>query len=187
MNAWIGDRAAFERFQQARQHYEEPAFGGSSTASAAIRIGSLLSYCMNTVIGDPTVPSVGDFLVRVACLPGGSNYLDSFFTVNGWNSEFTVPSGCSVPIPWSTSVADGSYIISIVAPASPGVPALALLFPFASFSLIFMPLEHDEAQVVNHSHPSEFVDRVHSELGVVMHEPMHQGNEYVASRIGQAR
>jgi hypothetical protein len=36
MNAWIGDRAAFERFQQARQDYEEPAYGDSSPGSEAI-------------------------------------------------------------------------------------------------------------------------------------------------------
>jgi hypothetical protein len=50
-----------------------------------------------------------DFLVSVACLPDGFNYLDSVFTMIGRDITFTVPAGESVPLPWSTSVADGSY------------------------------------------------------------------------------
>jgi hypothetical protein len=179
MNAWIGDREAFERFQEARHAYTPPSY--AKDLSSAIVTDLQLREGMTAVLEEPQLPSVADFLVSVACLPDGFNYLDSMFTMNGRDVTITIPSGQSVPIPWSTSVADGSYTVSIVAPADPGIPALALLFPFAQFALLFLPLRFDEVQVITGFRPEQFVDRVREDFGITMHEAIYPGNKFIRS------
>jgi hypothetical protein len=170
-SAWIGDHDGFERFQEKRHRpvdsFRLEMMNGLPPGAQAMLA---LSDAMDAVIADPTIPSVGDFCVRVAAKQGEFNYLESTFVHVGRN--ITIRAGDNLVAKMAQPVEEGGYAVSVVQPAKPGTPALALNFPRAQMGMIYLPLEYDEAQVIQDVSPNDFAKAVFDRFGVAMSDPM---------------
>lgn len=169
--AWIGDHDAFEAFQSKRELYRQgpfPAFLRS--APVPVQVMSELGDAMSNTIRDTRIDSVDDFCVRVACKDGAFNYLDESFIYVG--RDFQISDGDNLVSKMAQSVAEGGYSVSVVSPAHPGVAALGLSFPRARLGLVYLPLEHDEAQVIHDVRAIDFANVVDERLGVRLCDPI---------------
>jgi hypothetical protein len=169
--AWIGDDAAFERFQEERH---KPVDGFRlrmmNQLPPGARAMSALDNAMEAVIEDSAIESVDDFCVRVAAKNGQFNYLEQSFIYVG--RDITVKSGEDLISKMAQPVEEGGYAVSVVPPAKPGTPALGLNFPRARLGMIYLPLEYDGAQIFEDVSPNGFAKVVLARLGVAMSDPL---------------
>ena len=169
--AWIGDHDAFEAFQSKRELYQQGPFPALlRSAPVPTQVMSELGDAMSNTIRDKRIGSVDDFCVRVASKDGAFNYNDDSFIYVG--RDFQISDGNNVVSKMAQSVAEGGYSVSVVSPAHPGVAALGLSFPRARLGLVYLPLEHDEAQVIHDVRAIDFADVVQERLGIRFCEPM---------------
>ena len=169
--AWIGDSAAFERFQSVRNGPHSP---GAAHLLASLpnvaQIMMALNEAMRAVIADPTIGSVDDFCVGVASSSGAFNYFPSMFVHLG--RDIQVGDGDDLVAKLAQSVEEGGYAVSVVEPLHPGTAALGLNFPRARLGIVYLPLQFDEARVVENVSPNEFAKVVHEKFGVEFNMPM---------------
>ena len=169
-SAWTGDHEAFERFQQARH---APVDSGwvelESKLPASAREGIRLGEAMQTVIDDPTIPSVGDFRVSIVHRSSGFQYLESSFIHVG--RDITIQPGDDMISKMAQPVEEGGYAVSVVEAAEPGTPALGLSFPRARLAMLFLPLEYDDVQVIREVAPNGYAKAIYERCGVVMKDP----------------
>lgn len=170
--AWIGDRAAFERFQQAWHTEEEPSWEPLLAGPPASTVTmSRLQRAMRAVIDDPAVESVDDFCVPVAYKEAGFEYLGSAFVHVG--RDFALPPGIvDMAAAMIRPVEEGGYAVSVVEPEHPGTPALGLSFPVARLGMLYLPLRFDRAEVLTDVSPNDFRRVVLERYGVAMHDPL---------------
>jgi hypothetical protein len=170
-SAWIGDRDGFERFQQERQKLVgELQFKMMNQLPPGTKAMHALGHAMQAVIEDPAIASVDDFCVRVAAKEGEFNYLGQTFIHVG--RDITVKSGENLIAKMAQPVEEGGYAVSVVEPSEPGTPALGLNFPRARMGMVYLPLEYDEAQVVQDVSPNDFARVVLDRFGVRMSDPL---------------
>jgi len=169
--AWIGDREAFEAFQQ---EYNEPQDeiqlelmqGLPQSAQTMTRITS----AMDKVIANPDIDAVGEFNVRIGSKKGKFNYYGGTFIHLG--RDVNVKDGDNLILKMAQSVEEGGYSVSIVEPLKPGTPAFALNFPRAKLGYLFLPLIYDEAQVIHDVYARDFAQVILEKFGVEMSQPM---------------
>lgn len=70
------------------------------------------------------------------------------------------------------SVEEGGYSVSVVAPMDAGIPALGLNFPRARLGMVYLPLQFEEAQIIEDVSPNDFAAVIDKKFGVRMDEPM---------------
>jgi hypothetical protein len=170
-SAWIGDHDAFERFQEERQKpLKEFQLEMMNQLPASGRVMMALGNAMQAVIADPRIPSVDDFCVRIAAKDGEFNYLEQMFIHVG--RDITVKAGDDLVSKMAQPIQEGGYAVSVVEPAKPGTPALGLNFPRARIGLVYLPLQYDEAQVIEDVSPNEFSQVVQNRFGVALRAPM---------------
>jgi len=68
-------------------------------------------------------------------------------------------------------VEEGGFAVTVVEPAHPGIPALGLSFPRAHLGMLFLPLEYDQAQVIEDVSPNDYARVVQERFGVAMKDP----------------
>jgi hypothetical protein len=170
-SAWIGDHDAFERFQEERH---KPLKGFQLEMMNQLppsgRVMMALGNAMQAVIADSRIPSVDDFCVRIVAKDGEFNYLEQMFIHVGRN--ITVKAGDDLVSKMAQPIQEGGYAVSVVEPAKPGTPALGLNFPRARIGLVYLPLQYDEAQVIEDVSPNEFSQVVLNRFGVALRAPM---------------
>lgn len=169
--AWIGDFAAFERFQSERSRPQDPNLERiwASTPRSA-QIMRSLGEAMSSVIADSSIESVNDFCVATASKDGAFNYFPSMFIHVG--RALQIRDGDDLVSKMAQPVAEGGFAVSIVEPMHPGTPALGLNFPRARLGMLFLPLQFDEAQVVQDVSPNDFARVIRERFGVELCEPM---------------
>jgi len=168
---WIGDQAAFERFQRARRFLDEHQLEATLMAGLprGARAMSRLQRAMKAVIDDPAVESVDDFCVGVALGRGGFEYLASFFIHVG--RDIQVQPGDDLVNKMAQPVEEGGFAVSVVEPAESGTPALGLSFPRARLGMLYLPLRYDEAPVIRDVSPNGYARTVKELFGVAMKDP----------------
>lgn len=170
-SAWVGDKDAFERFQEERlrpvEGFRLEMLNGLPTSTRALLT---LGDAMKAVIADPAITSVDDFCVRVSAGGGVFNYRAMTFIHVG--RDITIRDGDDLISKMAQPVEEGGYAVSVVEPEEPGTPALALNFPRARMGMVYLPLEYDEAQVIRDVSPNDFARVVLERYGVKMAEPM---------------
>lgn len=168
---WIGDQAAFERFQRARFSLDESQLEAALMAGLppGPRAMMRLQKAMAAVIDDPAVESVDDFCVSVATGRDGFEYLASVFIHVG--RDIQVQPGDDLINKMAQSVEEGGFAVSVVEPAETGTPALGLSFPRARLGMMFLPLRYDEAQVIRGVSPNHYARTIKERFGVAMKDP----------------
>jgi hypothetical protein len=68
-------------------------------------------------------------------------------------------------------VEEGGFAVTVVEPTHPGTPALGLSFPRAHLGMVFLPLEYDQAQVIEGVSPNDYARVVQKRFGVAMKDP----------------
>jgi hypothetical protein len=169
-STWIGDQEAFERFQSTRLSAPEP-FTEALEAGLGPGLNSMrrLGNAMDAVIADSTIESVDHFCVRVARGREGFEYMGSMFVFVG--RDFELSDGDEVISKMAQPVEEGGFAVTVVEPAHPGTPALGLSFPRAQLGMLFLPLEYDQAQVIEHVSPNDYARLVQERFGVAMKDP----------------
>ncbi len=167
--AWIGDIAAFEKFQQIRLS-PNPWSQIDAMLPLSARVTSTLQRSMQAVIEDSAIESVDAFCVAIADTPAGFQYLESTFVHVG--RDIIVRPGEELISRMAQPVQEGGYAVSVVEPAEPGTPALGLSFPRAKLGLVYLPLKYDQAQVVRDVSPNDFPQVVLQRFGVAMKQPL---------------
>ena len=169
-STWIGDQEAFERFQSTRLSAPEPfaealEAGLGPGPKSMMRLGN----AMNAVIADSTIESVDHFCVRVARGKDGFEYLAYVFVFVG--RDFELSDGDELISKMAQPVEEGGFAVTVVEPAHPGTPALGLSFPRAHLGMLFLPLEYDQAQVIEDVSPNDYARVVQERFGVAMKDP----------------
>jgi hypothetical protein len=168
--AWIGDPAAFEAFQLERNRpQDELRKTIESSLTPAQVVMSRLGRAMDAVIDNPKVNSVDGFCVAVAHKPTGFDYLPSGFIHLG--RDIVIRPGEDLISKMAQSVEEGGYAVTVVEPAEPGTPALALNFPRARLGILFLPLQFDRGQLIEDVGPREFARVIFERYGVQMKDP----------------
>ena len=170
-SAWIGDHDAFERFQEQRHKpIDSVRLKMMDQLPAGAKVMLTLGDALQAVIADPTIPSVDDFCVRTAAKQGEFNYLGETFIHVG--RDITVGPGDNLIAKMAQPVEEGGYAVSVVEPAEPGTPALGLNFPRARLGMVYLPLEYDQAQVLQDVSPNDFARVVLDRFGVALSDPL---------------
>jgi hypothetical protein len=170
-SAWIGDHDGFERFQEERHKpVDRLRLEMMDQLPPGAKVMLTLGNAMQAVVADPTIPSVDDFCVRIAAKEGEFNYLEQTFIHVG--RDITVKPGDNLIGKMAQPVEEGGYAVSVVEPAETGTPALGLNFPRARMGMVYLPLEYDEAQVIQDVSPNDFAKVVLDRFGVAMRHPM---------------
>ena len=167
---WIGDCTAFEGFQAGRDKPIHPYL--AAMLSPAEMVMMTLTGAMSAVIADPALESVGDFCVAAAATGGAFNYLPSMESHVG--RDYRVEGG-RILLASIRPVEEGGYAFSVVQPVRPGIPAIGVSFPAARLGLLYLPLEFDEAQVIEAVSAREFVTASRARYGVELSTPMLAG------------
>jgi hypothetical protein len=172
-SSWIGDHAAFERFQQARYALTvdplEAELDKQFALPPSAKLMSVLQRAMAAVIADPPVQSVDDFCVSIAHKPTGFQYLESTFLHVGRDIELRP--GDDLISRMAQPVEEGGYAVSVVEPEDPGMPALGLSFPRARLGMLYLPLKYEGATVIENVSPKDFPRIVFERFGVAMKQP----------------
>lgn len=169
--AWIGEKDGFERFQKERN---KPLDATDQRMMEAMppsaRTMSSLGRAMDAVIDDPTIESINDICVRVSSKDDRFNYLESSFIHVG--RDISIKNGDSLVAKMAQPVEEGGYAVTVVPPIEPGTPALGINFPRARLGMIYLPLDFDEAQIIEDVFPRDFSGEIFKRFGVAMSEPM---------------
>jgi len=125
---------------------------------------------MRAVISDPEITTVDAFCVAVASDSRAFNYQRGTFIYPG--RDFVIQSGQPLLSAMGQPVEHGGYEVSIVPPLQPGTPALGLCFANARLGMVYVPLMHDEAQVIYDVAARDFGAVAHARYGVELEMPM---------------
>lgn len=167
--AWVGDPDAFSAFQNQRNvAYQQ--IHNQRLRSDYLRIGSCMSDAMDHVIADPSISSVDGCSVSIVWQASGFNYLPSTFVHVG--RDVTFQSGEDLISLMLQPVEHGGYAVSIVEPKISGTPALALNFPVALLTYVYMPLQFDEAIVIKNVSARDIASTLLHRYGLAINEPM---------------
>jgi hypothetical protein len=166
--AWLGDHAAFERFQEERMRSSQ---GPAIPATPGQRLKHDMETAMRAVIEDATISSVGGFVAKIGRYQDSLafNYHAEGFAHVGRNFRFEGELTVQQLI---RPVEEGGYSYCVVEPASSGIPALGLIFLEANLAMAFLPLQFDGVQVVPDVHVDDFVEIMEDRFGVRFAEPL---------------
>jgi len=167
--AWLGDHAAFERFQEERTSSSQGP-GPAKPQTTGQRLKYDMETAMRAVIEDAAISSVGGFVAKIGRYQDSLafNYHAEFFTHVGRNFRFEGELTVQQLI---RPVDEGGYAYCVVEPAHAGTPALGLIFLQANLAMAFLPLQFDGAQVVPDVHLDDFVKIMEDRFGVRFAEP----------------
>ena len=166
--AWLGEHAAFERFQEERMRSSE---GPAIPATPGQRLKYDMETAMRAVIEDATIGTVGGFVAKIG------RYQDSL--AFNYHAEAAAYVGRAFRFEGELKVQqlirpvdEGGYSYCVVEPAHSGTPALGLIFLEANLAMAFLPLQFDEVQVVPDVHVDDFVEIMENRFGVRFAAPL---------------
>jgi hypothetical protein len=170
---WIGDQLGFERFQEERAFQtSQLGFDSAGLRSDPAVLQSLLGRCMDAVIDDPGVPSVGEINVRICARRRDRALVYLEEAVLQINRDLPMKTGDNVGRRMAQPTSEGGYAAVVVPPMNPGTPALGLCFPIAHVGIMFLPLEFDSGQVILDVEPDAFSRVVFERFGVALTDPI---------------
>jgi hypothetical protein len=174
-SAWIGDQAAFARFQELALS-PSPSFplppGLDPDVQRQIserQDFSKLSDAFRGVISDPALTSVGDLCVAVSPDPEGFSYLPYMEMDNGLNPpSLAVGPGEEVNLLRAGTAAIGAFAFSLLVPVDPGVGMVAVHVLQASLGYVYYPAASLEALVFKDVTAPKLIERIGETYGVVV-------------------
>jgi hypothetical protein len=168
-HGWIGDHDAFSWYQKARLTIEPNAIAAEIIPEDSMLLCQM-DDAMQEVIRTPEVPGVDDFCIRVASFTGAFNYLAGLFTYVERDVE--LKDGDNLLSKMMLPAQDGGFTACIVAPEEPGTPAIGIHFPQARLTVLYMPLTHDEPELVRDTAGQDLPQVVQDRFGVRLSAPM---------------
>jgi hypothetical protein len=167
-NAWIGDRAAFGRFQR----YFHGA-GALPRVSERVRTPIIsaaeqdraqrLAPAMMQVIEDDAAPGVAGFPIFVVPTRRGFKY-ESVAVLAADHDQEVRPEDGWVNADWGTA-AEGGFGYAVKTPDEPGIGAVGAYFPHGGFGILHYPARYRQAIAFRETTEEEFRQAVEAEFG----------------------
>jgi hypothetical protein len=175
-SAWLGDQNAFSRYQEFYhgEHFLPPAVGLDPDYTADLDVAVMMNDAMQDLVladGELDGPGASDALVGEASVTVGPRGEDGLFNYHLYVSN-RGPFAASRPAGESLMSTElGSFTISMLAPAEPGVGAVGIYFAEGRLGILYAPLltlAPDQPDRFQDCTVHEFVDKVMARYGIAL-------------------